>query len=64
MKVSFTYDNKYSDITPVRLRGGRKAYVLIPLDFYMEDVEAITQWLEFYITPRKLPAPPPEETQP
>lgn len=47
-------DDTSLELTPVRLKGGRKAYLFIPMEFYLEDVEAITEWLKLYITPRLL----------
>jgi hypothetical protein len=57
MKATLTYDTEQHDLTPVRLRINRKAYILVPRDFYKEDVAAIKEWLDLYITPRLLAAP-------
>jgi hypothetical protein len=57
MKYTLTFDTNKHELTPIRLRGDRKAYLVIPMDFYAEDVEAIKEWLTLYVTPRLLPAP-------
>ena len=61
MIANLRFDPNKHDLSPIRLKGDRKAYLLIPSDFYMEDVEAITEWLKLYITPRLLSRPQPSQ---
>jgi hypothetical protein len=54
MKATITYDPNLYDLSPLRMKSGRKMYFLIPIELHQEDLSTIQQWLSLYVTPKLL----------